>query len=439
VPARFRLSASALRRGIRIAIGSLLLAAAMVLPLHREIGRRSWECVWAEDGQVYTQQAISEGGMHVLLRSQLKYLQLAPRLLVLPTPFLPVRRLALYLAVSATAVSALLAWFIYHASSDWISSRPVRLALASLLVLGPVVGYENTASVTNTIWAFAAAAPWALVSVRDRRTDVAIRAVVVFLAVTSTPLSAVFVPLGLGVALVRRTRAAWIVIGSLPAGVALQAVVMFTSHDTVRNWVNRLPVLLELIAVRVFAVFLFGVKWTTSLIGAYPQLLIVGSVVLGVAIFAVLLPRAGRRTQALAAVFLAYAVITFVTAVWGRGTTYVVLFGGTSPAAGHLRYSVVPTMMLASAVALLVAPYGAGRSRLVARVGRPLFVLHVAVLAWGGFTIGIPRSWSPDWPSSVDQYYQKNCVGADPDTPIKIPTDVLAAYSVTLPCRLLAP
>ena len=57
-------------------------------------------------------------------------------------------------------------------SAEWIPSRPVRLALASLVVLMPVLGIENTANITNVIWLFAAVAPWALVSLSERPRDV---------------------------------------------------------------------------------------------------------------------------------------------------------------------------------------------------------------------------------------------------------------------------
>ena len=41
-------------------------------------------------------------------------LQVPPRLLAIPTPFFSLRYLALYAALAATAVGALLAWSVYH-------------------------------------------------------------------------------------------------------------------------------------------------------------------------------------------------------------------------------------------------------------------------------------------------------------------------------------
>jgi hypothetical protein len=422
----------------QVAFGLLLFLAAVVLPLFRQRGVPSWETVWAEDGQVYSEQAIRDGGIAVLLRSYRGYLQLAPRLLAAFTPLVPVRRLSLYLALSAAVVCALLAAFLYHVSNGWITSRLVRLGLASLVVLAPVVGQENTATITNTIWTFAAVAPWALVSPRERARDVAMRSVVAFLAATSMPVSAVFLPLALGVALARRTRATWIVGGAFAAGLVVQGVVVLTARDSLQTLDSRPGELLELLWVRVFAVFLLGIKWTNSLWNADPELLILGAPLVTAAIFAVLVPRAGRRAQVLAAIFLAYAPIAFVIPVWGRGTTYVTFFGSPNPSAGNLRYSVIPTMLLSSAAAVLIAPSGPGASRLVARVGRPSFIAHVLVLILVGFSIRNARSWTPSWSSLVEERYEAECVGASLDTLVTIP-GALGLFPVTLPCRHLRP
>ena len=122
-----------------------------MVPLLRQTGAHSWDTIWGEDGWVYFQQA-HDHGLGVVLRGYAGYLQLTPRLLAIPTAIVPIHQLALYFAVVAAVVGAALAWFVYWASEGWVESRPVRLALASLVVLMPALGYENTANVTNTIW-----------------------------------------------------------------------------------------------------------------------------------------------------------------------------------------------------------------------------------------------------------------------------------------------
>ena len=133
-----------------------------------------------------------------LFRGWNGYLQLPPRVLGAVSTFVPVRDLAVFCAVSAQIVNATLAVFVYWASATWIRSRLLRVALASLVVLVPALGYENTATITNTIWTFAAVAPWALVSSAERRAAVVARSAVAFLAATATPLTLIYLPLGIG-------------------------------------------------------------------------------------------------------------------------------------------------------------------------------------------------------------------------------------------------
>ena len=201
------------RRRTRL-LGALAFALAVGLPLLRQRGAPSWNTIWGEDGWVYYQQA-HDHGLSVLLRGYAGYLQLTPRLLAVPTIVVPVADLARYFAVMGVLVGALLAWFVYWATEGWIDARAVRLALAGLVVLAPALGYENTANVTNTIWILLAVAPWALVARSESRRAVLLRSLVVFASATATALSALFLPMALGYACLRRRRPTWVVVGFL--------------------------------------------------------------------------------------------------------------------------------------------------------------------------------------------------------------------------------
>lgn len=114
-------------------------------------------------------------------------------------------------------------------------------------------------------------------------------------------------------------------------------------------------------------------------------------------IFAVLFPGAGRRSQTLAVALLFYAVVTFVIPVW---------YFGLDLSLSAYRYSVVPVMMLASAIAVLVAPVGPGKERTIATVGRPVFVGFVVVSVLVGFSVTNLRSRGPNWSTSLSQTYR---------------------------------
>jgi hypothetical protein len=340
--------------------------------------------------------------------------------------------MSIYMAMAGTLVGALLAWFLYHFSEGWISSRPVRLALASLIVLMSALGAEDTANITNTIWVFAAVAPWALISLAERPRDVVVRSIVAFLAATSTSLCFFFIPVALGWVLIRRTRAAGAVAVAFGAGLAVQAAVVLNTKEIVSfipqsfTDVRRTAAgILDATGVHVFATFLIGESAQPR--PGFPdnQLLAIGSVVVVGVILARLLVGAERKRQLLAVVFVAYAVVVFVTPAWSRQSEAT-------------RYSVIPVMLLASAVAVLVADPTRQRSRWIARVGPPLFVAQVLVVTIIGFSVTNYRSESPVWSNSVTFTSETECHGASPNKVVGVKTDYLNAWPIDLTCRDLS-
>lgn len=415
------------------AIGPVLFVLAAALPLFRQTGGRSWQTIWAEDGFEYFEQAHRYGGFAVLFRGYGGYLQLPPRLLAVVSTSIPIHDLSVYLALSGTLVGALLAWFVYHASVGWITSRPVRLALASLIVLMPALGTEDTANITNIIWVFAAVAPWALISLVERPREVVVRSLVAFLAATSTSLCFLFIPLALGCALMRRTRATAAVTVAFGAGLAIQAAVILNTKDIVSfipqsafNVQRTAAGIVNATGVHVFATFLIGSKWTTTPWLNRHQLLAVGSILLFTLILVLLLVDAERKRQLMAVVFVAYAVIIFVAPAWNRRVAVP-------------RYSVIPVMLLASAIAVLVADPTLQRSRWIARVGRPLFVAQVLLVTIVGFSVSTYRSDSPGWSTSVTLTSETKCHGASPNKVVGVKTDLLNAWPIYLTCRDLSP
>ncbi len=427
-------------RPATVAVGVLLLAAATILPLFRQTGARSWQTIWAEDGSIYFQQAKQSGGVAVLLRSYRGYEQLPPRLLAVFSTAVPLHQVAIYLAISSSLVAALLAWFLYHHSAGWITSRPVRLALAALLVLMPALAAENTANITNTIWAFAAVTPWALISLRDRRRDIVVRSVVVFLAATATSLCLLFIPLAIGYALIRRAGATWVVASAFLGGLLVQVAVILDSHYQSSALGHATDsVLVQAMAVRVFAIFLIGTRGQHISFGSGGERVLIVAAVICVVVLAVLFLGAGRKSQVLGIVFIAYAVVTFAFPSWYRNAAGTGVF--TSP----FRFSVIPVMMLGSAVAVLVAPADSSRDRKIARIGRPVFAVYILLLIATGFSVTNTRSSGPTWSASVTQTYRSECLGAEPDKSVAIPTEKPSwlssspQFPVTLPCRDLSP
>jgi len=421
-------------------VGLGLFLVAVVLPLFRQSGLHSWQTVFAEDGRIYTQQALRHGALASLLRGYAGYLQLTPRLLALGTPLLPLRDVAAYAAVAGTFVTALAAVFVYRESRSWIRWTPLRLAIASLVVVMPALGPENTANMTNVIWVVAATAPWALVSREEGPWDTSARAVVAFLAATSTALSVIFVPLAVGWALIRRTRSAAVVAAAFMGGLVEQGVViLFAQNTSLPRASNSVAEFRDELAVHVFAVFLIGTRWIQSLWAANWWLLVVAATVLVVAVFAVLFPGAGRRAQALAGAFLLYALVAFSFADLGRGTHLMGLRELSPRSGGSERYSVIPVFLMASAAAVLTDPRGEGGRRRVARIAAPLLVAQIVLVTLISFPTPTIRSEGPDWRASIANTYARGCHHAPSPRLVHVATNGMGTFMVTLPCRDLKP
>ncbi len=422
------------------------MVGAVALPLLRQGGAPSWNTIWGEDGWVYFQQA-HDHGLSVLVRGYAGYLQLAPRLLAVPSVLVPVPDLARYFAVVAALVGAMLAGFVYWASEGWVEAREVRLALASLVVLAPALGYENTGNVTNTIWILLAVAPWALVARSDGQRAVVLRSLVAFASATATALSAVFLPLALGYACARRRRPTWIVCGSFCAGLVLQfAVVVHTRDTRPHHAIRQMWALPQIIGVKVFGQFLVGDRGIRALWDHRMALAVLAPVVV-VVVAVALLRGLSRAKQTLAASFVGLAVVSFVVPSWGRGTDQVALalsarsqFGpalaGTyNPMSA--RYGVAPVLLLAGAIAIGAGAARPGRVRL-ARALRTGFVIWVIAVSAIGFRVASPRSAGPTWTAAVSSVGQVRCAHRPASTRVRIPVpNPTVNPAVALPCGAL--
>lgn len=426
---------AARRRWTTLAVGVVLLSLAVVLPLLRQQGLRSWETLWAEDGTIFYQQAADDGAWKVLLRSFQHYLQLSPRLLSIPATVIPVDLLAVYMAVTSAVVNALLAWFAYYASRGWITSKPVRLAVSSLVVLMPAAGFENTASVTNTIWTFVAVAPWAIVSLRERNVDVVLRSIVLFLAATATAFSLVFAPLAIAWWIWRRTRAAATTAVAFGSGLVIQGVVSLTASGAWTQVPPKRPLepIVDLVGARSSLLYLVGPDGMRRLLEDHGRLSWVLGAILLVVLLGVACTRAPRRAQVLALVFFAYAVGGFTALVVSRGTPPFADAAGVVDPVVNLRFSVMPTLMTASAFAVVLAPAGAARDRVVARIGRPVLIAHLALVTVLSFTVTSFRGEGRPWQVRVDEA-RTRCDASPAEETVPINLDRLGLTRIVVSC-----
>jgi hypothetical protein len=267
----------------------------------------------------------------------------------------------------------------------------------------------------------------------ERPIDIVIRSVVAFLAATSTSLCFFFLPLAIGFVVIRRTRGAAVVAAAFVAGLLVQGAVMLHTKDIVSfipesllTFHRTISDAAEATGLHVFALLLVGYDGSSSTWLAQHQVLPIGSTICIVIILAMLMRGAGRDHRMLALIFLAYSIVTFLAPVWDRRDV-------------ASRYSVMPAILLASALAVLLADPTRSRDTWVTRIGRPLFVAWVVGLTVIGFSITNYRSQDPTWSNSVTLTYTTQCRHKPPDTIVEVRTDAYNAWPVALPCKDLMP
>ncbi len=417
-------------------VGVLLFIAAVALPLLRTPGVPAWDTIWLEDGPIYVEQANERGPIAVVVRSYAGYLQLAPRLLAVPTTTIPGPWLAAYLAVAATLVGALTALFVYRSTEGLVTDTAARLVVAAMVVIGPAVAVETTGTITNTIWTLLAALPFAFVSTRDARGDVLARCAVAFFGATATVLAAMFVPVAAGYAVVRRTRAAVTVAVVYAAGLLAQGTVVFRSPNAPRSG-SSLRVLADMFGLRVLGSFLLGERPLDDLWTHIGEPVAVICSVVTIAIFVYLLRGAGRANQVTAGVFLAYALVGFIVPALGRGTD-VIGFGPSTYTLNMTRYTVGPILWLVTAAAVLTSPGREPRDRPLPFDGPKVLVVQACTVIVISFISPTVRGDGPSWRDESARVYHDECGGRPSGTVVRV-TTTPQNFSVALPCHRLQP
>jgi len=418
--------------------GAALVALAAVAPLHRQTGVPSWRTIWAEDGAVFLSDAYRDGVVAVVLRGYGGYLQLPPRLLVAPATVLPARWVPFYLAVTATTLTALLAWGVYRWSSAWIASRLVRLAVALMLVAAPAMGAETTANLTNLIWIFAAATPWALVAPEETRAATAVRAIVVFFAATATVVAILFVPLAAIHWWWRRGQPDRVSTGvtvSYGLGVVLQLAVVAGTSDQVRpDASNSLDQLLTQFGVHVTLELLLGHNGAQSVWSEWGTVAAVSAVIvvaLGLVALLWKVRESHPRVAVLSAAFSATALVVFAAPLLARGTSATHLVEGGLIGGAGLRYGVVPAFLLFSAFGLAIDAFAAEANRPgIARIG---LLAQALVVVATSFFVTSGRSAGPAVP---DPGTLSSCRTSPRPSYVSLPISPLG-WTFGIPCEVL--
>ena len=177
--------------GITAALAVLASAAAWL-----RLPPTTQQTVWAEDGTIFLNDAISGAPATHLFAGYAGYLQLLPRLIadvVIRTVDIADAGVAINLA--SCAVVGLGASLVYWCARDVIEARPLRLVLCSITVLAPLAPIELLGNAANLHWFFIWITLWILLYQPRTRIGAWMLAIVTLIGAMSEIQVLVLVPL----------------------------------------------------------------------------------------------------------------------------------------------------------------------------------------------------------------------------------------------------
>lgn len=412
-------------------MAAVWVAVAVALQLWRNRTSPAFDVVWAEDGDVFLDDALSSAPGTTLFEPYAGYLHVLPRIIGEAVSFFPVHYAALLLAGSAALVVALLSVYVYVVARPLIPSPAARAGLAGLMVLLPAAGFETNASVANLHWYLLVATALTFLVVPATRSGAALGTAVAALCALSDPLAALLLPLVLLRGL-RQPARAWWAPAAVVVGLAMQLTAVLTSYEpNVYGEVvpGDIP---RVYGLRVAGSFLFGDRHLDTVAGlgavwpAYLCLLLV------VALLVYLLVTSAPAARRWVVVFSGYSVLFLVVTVGLRGTEE--FFPGTFTYLGS-RYTVVPLFFLYAAVLTALGtprPDARGESVRTPLLQAFLLVTGALVVLNYGSVVSV-RDAGPGWRETVDQA-RAVCAEADGE-PVALPGQVLPEQpgEVTIP------
>jgi hypothetical protein len=422
------------RWAIRVAGALAVLSAGTLLHLARQRGVPVWNSLWAEDGRVFLSGALQDFP-GTFFEQNGGYLHVVPRAIAGIVALLPIREAAAGMAVGSAAAIALIAGFVYAASSEVLEARSARLGLAATVLLLPVPGHELLANTTNLHFYLLFACFWALLWQVESAVALGARGLLVVATALSDPISALFLPLAIVAPVARRSVRALVVSGLFLAGLLTQFAIMAGGARPERNWGLRLGALPDVFSLRVAGGLLVGDRFLGDAWAAYGRAFAYGAFLAVAGVIAVLLLRSDRRTIAFALISLGYAGLFFCVQLVGRGT------GGIDPEVhgarlDAARYILLPFLLVTTTILVLVDRGYARRhtSRLWVWGRRAALLWLVALLAVN-YWVTNDRSRGPRWDREVRSASRKCPAAGAGSVRVLVAPSPPRVWFATVPCN----
>lgn len=368
--------------------GLVAFVVGTALLLARQTGAGALDTLYAEDGRIFLDSALRHSTWTSLHSPYMGYVHLVPRLLAEVVSLAPIGRAALLFASLSAMIVAALALFVFHATAAHIQSTPIRVVLASTMVLLPVAQEEVLNNAANLHWFLIFASAWVLLWRPATNWELGLGASILLFTGLSDPLTILLAPLAALRLLMLKGRRNQVLTAAFAAGVVLQlvAIVVTGAEREGLSATANLPKLAAWYLFYVVAQALVGARWLGNT--ATP----LNAVLAGVAILLV---------ATLVTLALARGSLSRLAVVLAALSVLVYLAPATATGLSPPRYSVVPVLLLFSAVAELIDHTSLHQSGWRARLVLASVLAALLVSSLSNLRVPNRRSEGPRWSNEL--------------------------------------
>lgn len=330
-----------------------LLAVAIVLQLARLGWSSSLNVLWAEDGRIFMQEALTHSVLHALIATYGNYLVLAPRLIAEVASLAPLRDAPAAVSILSAATVALCGFTVWLASAAHIRNPYLRGTLAILTILPPMAGVESIDSAAYVLWYMLFASFWILLWRPASWGGTIFASVFILITGLSTPGVWFFLPVVVARAIAARDGRDLLILSSFAVGALVQVPILILSTEAAPApvWTHHIwtATLQRLIAEAPLGLHLAGNAWIHL---GWP--LLIALLLAGVAGLVAGLRGASADARWIAGLAVPIAVVMFVVSIYQRAVAEQMVWPAGAYNYLGSRYVIVPAMLLISAAIVLI-------------------------------------------------------------------------------------
>ena len=330
---------------------AFLVLATVLQPLRVGPGN-AVHALWAEDGTVFLQGAISSGFFHDVTQTYSGYLVVVPRLIGEFGYLFGLRDAPAGIALAASAVVAICGVIVWFASAATIRNQWLRGTLVAVTVLAPTASLESIASGSYVLWYMLFASFWLLIWRPRSDLGAILGAVFILFTGLSTPEIWFFAPLALLRAIAIRDRRDLLLVGAWALSSAIQVPAYLGSgEESSPLWSHQIwtALLQRVLDGAALGERLAGIGWDGLGWG-----LLIFLVVLTLAGLAIGLRRCEARARWLAGLGILIGVAMFVITTYQRAVGPQMAWPQNVHFGNAGRYTIVPALILVSIALALV-------------------------------------------------------------------------------------